>query len=304
MEWIISDFAPIIGLIKEQTRPVSRTSPQLDGDVLYFGTLTHTLIVAVNRFTGEILGTIQLNSHPFAVVTMSPTFYDGKLFVGTASDEGKPTLLPTISVAPATIECQKQNFTSCLPSNIWQESVLAIGIDRGTVNWIHQPPPLDAYSAGCGYAGIVPQTQTLCPEVPGLDADFGMAPSFVTGSSSTPQGKDTIVVRRKNGKVYAMSAQSGKIFWTTATSPSGIGGGLSWGIAADDNRVYFTAINSGEVPWRLVPSNESTNRSAYGVTSLKTGSILWETAVPSNGVAYKPPTIVCDWFLLRGLART
>jgi hypothetical protein len=172
--------------------------------------------------------------------------------------------------------------------------VLAIDIDLGIVNWVHQLPPLDAYSAGCGFPGIAPQKIVLCPEVPGLDTDFAMAPTFVPGSSSTPYGKDTLVIGQKNGNLYAMSAQAGTIFWTTMTSPDGIGGGLSWGVAVDDRSMYFTAINSGEVNWRLQPSNQVINRSAYGAASLLTGALLCEVAVPENGVAYGPPSVVGD----------
>jgi hypothetical protein len=77
----LQNHAPIVGLQKDQVRPVSRTSPQIDGNVLYFGTLTHALAAAVNRLTGKLLGTVQTNPLPLAVVTMSPTFFDGKLFV-------------------------------------------------------------------------------------------------------------------------------------------------------------------------------------------------------------------------------
>lgn len=366
---IITNYAPIVGLQTDQVRPVSRTSPQIDGNILYFGTLTHALIVAVNRLTGELLGTVQINPHPLAIVTMSPTFFDGKLFVGAASVEENLTLLPTYvccsfvgnmlaltfdgtkfhvlwnvsmipeaqaalgwagaplwgsqpaidtnrrqvfvatgnsySIPEVIIQCQHdtQNITavlqhlvpdSCLPANIWQESVLAIDIDLGIVNWVHQFPPLDAYSAGCGFPGIAPQKIALCPEVPGLDTDFAMAPTFVPGSQSTPYGKDTLVLGQKNGNLYAMSAQAGTVFWTTVTSPDGIGGGLSWGVAVDDVRVYFTAINSGEENWKLQPSNQATNRSAYGAASLLTGALLWEVPVPGNGVAYGPPSVVGD----------
>jgi hypothetical protein len=76
--------------------------------------------------------------------------------------------------------------------------VLAIDIDLGIVNWVHQLPLLDAYSAGCGFPGIRPPNITLCPEVPGLDTGFAMAPAFVLGSSPTPYGKDTLVIGQKN----------------------------------------------------------------------------------------------------------
>ncbi|KAK5694579.1 hypothetical protein LTR97_009169 [Elasticomyces elasticus] len=67
--------------------PASRTSPQIDGDVLYVGTLRYALLLALDITTGAILANVQINPHPLAVVTMSPTFYNGKVFVGTASQE-------------------------------------------------------------------------------------------------------------------------------------------------------------------------------------------------------------------------
>lgn len=65
----------------------SRTSAVLDGDVLYFGTQSHALLVAVDRHTGNILDHIQINSHPLAVITQSPTLWNGIIYVGCSSEE-------------------------------------------------------------------------------------------------------------------------------------------------------------------------------------------------------------------------
>jgi len=91
---IISGYAPITELQTNYSKAVSRTSPQLDNEVLYFGTIVHALIVAVNRFTGKTLGIIQINPHPLAAVTMSPTLYNGILFVGASSTEEATDFLP------------------------------------------------------------------------------------------------------------------------------------------------------------------------------------------------------------------
>ena len=372
---IISAFAPISAFQAAQTKPISRTSPQVVGNVIYFGTQTHALVVAVDRSNGATIGTFQINPHPMAIVTMSPTFFDGKLFVGAASVEENLSLDPaypccsfignmvalsldrptrtfrllwnvtmipeaeaalgwsgigiwgsqpsvdtgrrqvfiatgnTYSIPDVIIDCQNetQNISAvvrglvpdpCLPRDILQESIIAIDIDLGVVNWVHQLPALDAFTAACGFPGVSPQNKALCPQIPGLDTDFGMAPTFVPGSSKTPYGKDTVVVGQKSGILYAVSAQAGRLFWSTATGPGGLGGGLSWGIAADDSRVYFTAINNGELDWQIQPSNQTTNRSAFGAVSLATGAVLWETAVPLNGTSYSPPGVVGDLVLV------
>jgi hypothetical protein len=224
----------------------------------------------------------------------------GQVFIATGN---------TYSIPAVIIDCQTatQNVTAvveglvpdpCLPRDIWQESVLAIDIELGIVNWVNQLPALDAWTLACGLSPFLPRNPVTCPETPGPDADFGMAPTFVPGSPSTPYGKDTLVVGQKNGNLYAISAQSGELFWATATSPGGGFGGLSWGIAVDDSRIYFTAINSREEAWQLDPSGQTVTRSAYGAASLLNGSLLWETGTPLNGVAYGPPTVVGDVVLV------
>lgn len=368
---VITSFSPLTPIqISSVAAAASRTSPQIDGNVLYFGTLANALMVAVNVNTGKVLSTIQVDSHPVALITMSPTVYDGKIFVGVSSAEenaaslagyvccsfvgrvvglsfdkvhNKFSFLWNIPVIPSAqakagwagvavwgsqpsidagrrqvffgtgnayiipeIIQQCQNETAsipavaqglvpdpCLPRDIWQESVIAVDIDQGVVNWVHQLPALDSWTIACLTGDFA-----NCPETPGPDADFGMAPTFVPGSANTPYGKDTLVLGQKNGNLHAISAQSGELFWVTMTNPGGIGGGLSWGLAADDTRVYFTAINSGAEPFTLEPSGAKTNGSGYGAASLKDGSLLWEVKVPGETLTYGPPSVVGDLVLV------
>lgn len=128
----------------------------------------------------------------------------------------------------SSISLQGNVTDPCVPQNVYQESVVAFDAATGRINWAHELTPLDAWNIACVMTKINPLN---CPPSPGQDADFGMAPSFVPASKSTPFGKDTLVVGQKNGNLYAISAQTGKLFWATATSPDGDGGGLIWGIA-------------------------------------------------------------------------
>ncbi|KAH8812095.1 quinon protein alcohol dehydrogenase-like superfamily [Xylogone sp. PMI_703] len=354
---LVYDYAPITGPTAI-TKHVSRSSPQIDGDILFFGTITHALVIAVNRYNGKILGQIQVNQHPLALLTMSPTFYDNKLFIGSSSleetgadhildypccsfvgnmvalsfdksnghfhVEWNVTMLPLQSSwsgaaiwgsQPAVDPVRKQIFiatgnvysfpkeyekcenqtASCLPLDVWQESVLALDIESGKVNWIQRLAPLDAWTVSCGGALLPPVNPQNCPPEPGTDADFGMAPTFVPRGT---HNQDTIVVGQKNGVLYSMSAETGKIFWSTMTSPGGAGGGLSWGVAVDNERVYFTAINSASKTWRSPSSGQTISNSAYGAISLHSGVILWETPAPKSAVAYGPPTAVGDLILV------
>lgn len=373
---IVLDFAPPSDAAKASyVRPVSHTSPQVDGDVLYFGTLLNCLVVALDKRDGSTLAVKQINSHPVALASMSPTFYGDKLFIGSSSFEettadvtpnykccsyngnmvalsynAKSKSLDTVwnvsmippaqakagwsgsavwgsqpaidikrgqviiatgntySAPQAVLDCQTatQNLTAvreglvpepCLPTDVWQEAVLAIDMQTGLVNWVRQLSPLDSWTLACGVVGFNTRNKDVCPGTPGIDADFGMAPAFVPASKNTPHEQDTVVVGQKNGNLYGLSAQAGTVFWTTATGPDGTNGGLSWGIAVDDSQVYFTQINSYERKWQLQPSNETVHGSAYGAACLADGRIVWETATPGAtssliGVAYNPPTVV------------
>lgn len=94
---IVLDYGPLTPDQRMIVVPLSRTSPQISGNVLHFGTQAHALVIAIDRRNGKTLGVVQLNPHPMAVITMSPTIFpiktgDGQnpkqmLFVGVSSLE-------------------------------------------------------------------------------------------------------------------------------------------------------------------------------------------------------------------------
>lgn len=192
------------------------------------------------------------------------------------------------------------NETACYSiSDIRQESIIAYDVASGETNWLRELDALDAWTVACGIPGEVPK-QPSCPPNPGPDADFGMAPSFVSGQSAkTPHKRDVVVTGQKSGNLYAHDAATGEIFWTTLTSPdSGANGGLSWGVAVDAQQVYFTALNSGAKWWTLEPSGQRINNSAFGAVSLANGSFMWETPVPAGLLSNAPPTVAGDVVLV------
>jgi len=348
---------------------VSRTSPQIGGDVLYLGTLLHALLVALDVKTGALLGMKQIHPHPFAIITQSPTYYNGQLFVGASSSEESAAILPgyeccsfagtfaaftfsrrtgqfttkwnvtmlpePIGVGgwsgaaiwgsqPAIDEARQQVFvatgnayelpdsvqacvnntqpesqSSCFSDDVLAQAVVAFDIRTGHINWASVQAPIEAWTVACGVPGFSPKLPT-CPPNPGPDADFGMAPAFVSGKAAdTPQGADIVVVGQKSGVLFAMDAINGSVYWAAYTSPdSGSTGGLTWGIAVDQKQVYFTAVNSGAISWETLPSGRNITNSAYGAVALRNGTILWETPVPHGSQAQDPPTVVNDLVLV------
>ena len=135
---------------------------------------------------------------------------------------------------PCTDPSSKED---CFPDNVMQESVLAIDLYSGHVNWVRRLRSLDAWTGACSK----PQFKALCPETPGPDADFGMAPTFIPGGGAS--GTDVLAIGQKNGNLSMLAADTGVVEWWTVVGPGSQLGSMSWGIAADEHQVYFTEIN-------------------------------------------------------------
>lgn len=84
---MVEAFKPQNHLQKMTVSQASRTSPAIDGDLLYFGTQPQGLVIAVDKYTGKEIDAIQINSNPLAIITTSPTIYNGTIFVGASSNE-------------------------------------------------------------------------------------------------------------------------------------------------------------------------------------------------------------------------
>jgi outer membrane protein assembly factor BamB len=192
----------------------------------------------------------------------------------------------------------------CFPSYIWQESVFALDVRTGRANWVRRLDELDAWTLVCGTHGI-PRNETLCPFTPGPDADFGMAPSLVKGGArgyGDGGGKrDLLTVGQKSGVLYGLAADTGAVLWSVLTSPGDTLAGLSWGVAADDERVYYTGANSGQQEWLLQPENRTAvNNSVIGAASVRDGSLLWQFPVPKGEMSLVIPAVVGDLLLTGG----
>jgi outer membrane protein assembly factor BamB len=353
----IYDFQTPSAWTLNYSLPIARTSPQIDGSVLYFGTQALALLMAVDVTTGQHIGTYQVNDHPLAVITVSPTVYDGKLYIGTSSHEDNAPQVPTYkccsfigNFASFTFDRTAKKFTkvwevktlpegqgwagagvwgsqpsidpirkqifigtgnlltypetykqcangpvSCLPENVWQDSIVALDLATGKVNWRESITPLDVWNGACGYPGQPISSSTLCPPAVGPDADFAMAPAFVPASlGDGTTGVDSVVVGQKSGNIFNFNAITGAMAWNTTIGTDNAGGWLSWGVAVDAAKIYFTGINYGLKSWALKPAGPTITNSAWGSLSLKTGDPVWEQQVPDGLLAYAPPGIVND----------
>ena len=107
---------------------VSRNSPAIDGGELITGDGFHlnklntgAHVFAVNRTTGALLWSVQVDTDPASIVTGSPTVYNGVAYVGVSSyDESDSDLCCTfrgvvVALSAATGQILWKTYT--VPSN-------------------------------------------------------------------------------------------------------------------------------------------------------------------------------------------
>jgi polyvinyl alcohol dehydrogenase (cytochrome) len=181
-------------------------------------------IVALEASTGKLLwksytigqepkpnGTspagVQLMAPSGAAVWSAPTFdpVTGRVYVTTGDNYSDP---PTDT----------------------SDAILAFNADSGALVWSRQTTAGDAYNLAC----VRPDT-TNCPRANGPDLDFGSSAVLV----DLPGGKRALIGGQKSGVVTAVDPdRGGEILWQKRVGRGGRLGGVQWGVATDDSKVY------------------------------------------------------------------
>ncbi len=117
-----------------------------------------------------------------------------------------------------------ENYSS--PAGNTSDSIIAMNLDNGAVQWVFQATKGDAWNASCVLAN-----PTNCPKENGPDFDFGGATIYTTGSN----GKDLVLAGQKSGMVWALNPDNGKLVWKQKVGRGGIIGGIHFGMAVSGN---------------------------------------------------------------------
>lgn len=127
------DVASLIGV----PGAVSRTTPAVSGNSVVFGTLNGGRLVSVNKRTGALNWSTQLDTHPLAIETQSPTIYNGVVYAGLASTE------------ETAAECE-----SSLNACYFRGSLSAVDLATGAVHWKTYTISPEQQSAGYSGAAV------------------------------------------------------------------------------------------------------------------------------------------------------
>ncbi len=116
-----------------------------------------------------------------------------------------------------------------VPPTATSDAVMALDLKTGHIAWTSQVLANDAYNSSCRTKAV------NCPATDGPDFDFGSSAILVRA----PNGKEMLVAGQKSGLVFAFDPDAkGKILWQTRVGKGGLNGGVQWGMASDDQKVY------------------------------------------------------------------
>ncbi|MDB5495287.1 MAG: hypothetical protein JWP86_2624 [Phenylobacterium sp.] len=161
------------------------------------------------------------------------------------------------------------------------DAIVAMEMATGKVRWSRQVTPGDNFIMGCNAAvrGL------NCPNPMGPDYDFGASPILFKLAA----GRDVLLSGQKSGTVYGMDPDSGRLIWSTKVGSGSALGGVEWGMAADDKRLYVAnsdilnlmdeiLARQGQPP----VEGEASGPARPGLSALDpaTGKVLWTTPAP------------------------
>ena len=158
-----------------------------------------------------------------------------------------------------------ENMSS--PADHTSDAIFAIDLSTGKVNWIYQALANDAWNTACDT-----NTPQSCPEESGPDFDFGAGTLMV----KTDSGRQLIVAGQKSGVVHALEPGTGKPVWKTRVGRGGIQGGVHFGMAADDGKIYVPISD-----WPDGRDYDTPDAPGLHALDADTGEELWYSPAPN-----------------------
>ena len=215
----------------------------------------------------------------------------GSLYATTGNNYSVPEVVSLCLLGVTTVESQ----LACLDPNDDIDGVLSLDLDDGHVKWAQRVEGADTFLATCI---IIPNAGIPCPNPAGHDDDFGSGPNLfsITKHDDSPgrdhsdhERTDIVGAGQKSGVYWALDPDNGSVLWATQVGPGGYYGGIEWGSAVDDQRIYVAIDDDGHAPYTLGPENITTvNAGSWAALDPDNGAILWQ--VPATGIDPKNPS--------------
>ncbi|KAJ0478726.1 putative polyvinyl alcohol dehydrogenase (cytochrome) [Helianthus annuus] len=132
------------------------------------------------------------------------------IYIGTGNMYSAPLNVTQCQEAQNNQTTPTQEDKCIVPDN-HANSILALDLDSGHINWYKQLGGYDIWFAACNNLST-----PGCPPGPNPDADFGEAPMMLT-INNRGEKHDIVVTVQKSGFAWAMDRDNGSIVWSTVT---------------------------------------------------------------------------------------
>jgi polyvinyl alcohol dehydrogenase (cytochrome) len=261
--------------------PISASGVGRGADPKYECCEGHGDVVALDASTGRKLWTAH---------TMEDAKYTGRVSstgVKQRGPSGAPIWsTPSIDVQRGLVYAGSGQATS-LPATPTSDAVLAIDLASGELKWSFQALARDVWHLGCQFDPA--RSGPNCPSAEDSvlkDYDFGAGVVIGKGHD----GRDILLAGQKSGDLWGLDPDArGKVLWRQTFGMGSPLGGIHWGLAIDDERV-FAAVNDpilGEPGFVPQP--------AMHAVAIDTGKVLWSKAVqPDCGNGRQQRFALCN----------
>lgn len=185
---------------------------------------THGLLQAVDAYTGQIKWTYHTTGPAALDATTQLMAPSGASVWGTpmVDAERKQVLIGT-----------GQNFSR--PTTSTSDAIIALDMGTGAVKWSFQANLNDAYNVACD---APPGYDIACPAPLEANKDFDFGAPPILAPMPLSWGGKAVIAGSKNGVVYSLNPETGRVNWVRRLGVGGSLGGVHWGMAVDKFRVY------------------------------------------------------------------
>src|SRR5262245_15265684 len=162
------------------------------------------------------------------------------------------------------------------PATTLSDSIIALDMATGKIKWRRQQTENDIWNGTCRRPDREP---AACPDADAPDVDFSASPVLATSRSGQPM----LIAGNKSGTIWALDPdQQGKLIWEQQVGKGSSGGGVLWGLAVGEERVY--------VPNGFFDAKSPDASGGMAAIELATGRPIWSTPNPPCGArkACKP----------------